>query len=268
VRFIELELEASTDLPPSRDIQSMASPGGRLVLLDRPDGAMPRLRRFDGAWSDIALEGFLPRMLADSPDGGILAIGTGDNHSGALYGPSGGIVRRFRFGDGVTDVSFDPDGNIFVLRREAPLLLRFDPQGDRVLDDPAVEDIHDATQQKEGWMLLVQNDGAIWLNLSEKYDSDGKRLFSIDPAELFGPGRVAADVLGWDAILVLNETGAFTAVRKDGRHRSVRLPEAAIRRELGRPLTASFDLFTTKEERLTLVATDRNKALTFRILSE
>jgi len=270
VRFLELELERVDDLSPlhPRDVQSLCAPSDSItVLLDRPDGARPRLQRIEDG-GEIDLGGFVPRLLADSPDGAILAIGAGGDFNGLLLSTSGEQVSRYRFGDGIADLGFDPDGNIFVLRPTPPLLMRFGPEGDRVLDDPAVEDLHDATHQRDGWMLLIQNDGAIWLNLSEKFDHDGRLLAAVDPAALFGAGRVAADLIGWDGIVVLNARGEMTAVRGAGQTRAVRLPDGAIKKALGRTLTAELDLFVTKGEKLLLMATDRNALLRFRILSE
>ena len=270
MRFLELELERVDDLSPLhlRDIQSLCAPTDALtVILDRPDGARPRLTRVEGG-GEIELGGFMPRLLADSPDGAILGVGAGGDFNGLLISATGEHISRYRFGDGVADLGFDPDGNIFVLRPTPPLLMRFGPEGDRVLDDPAVEDIHDASQQRDGWMLLIQNDGAIWINLSEKFDRDGKLLATIDPATTFGTGRVAADLIGWDGIVVLNARGEMTAVRAEGRTRPVRLPDGAIEKALGRKLTAERDLFITKGEKLILLATDRSALLRFRILSE
>jgi hypothetical protein len=270
VRFLELELERADDLSALRlrDVLSFCAPTDAMtVVLDRPEGSAPRLTRLEDRVT-IPLEGFHPRLLADTPDGDILAIGTAPDHNGILFTPEGRVLHRYRFGDGIADIGYDPDGNIVVLRPVPPLLFRFGPDGERVLDDPAVEDIHDVTQQRDGFMLLIQNDGAVWLNLEEKYDHDGKLVATLDPAALFGAGRVGADLIGWEAIVVLNARGEMTALYGAGARRSVKLPDAAIRKALGRPLSADLDLFVTKGEKLILLATDRSMLLRFRILSE
>lgn len=270
MRFLELEFLESKDLSALKaaGIASFCTPRpDRAFLLDQGPDGQSRLLRFDGEWSPVPMEGFFARLLVDADGGDVLVLGRGTNHNALLLDAQGRLKRTYRFGDGVADLTFDPDGNILVLRQQPPLLMRFGPDGDRVLSDPPVEAILEATKEKEAVMLLVQNDGAIWLNLSEKYDAEGKALLTLDPAAAFGAGRVSADLLGWDGIVVLNEAGALTAVR-GGHLRPVRLPDAVIRKVLGRPLTASLDLFTTKEETLTLLATDRNLLLRFRILSE
>ncbi len=270
VRFLELEFLESKDLGALKaaGIASFCTPRpDRIFLLDRKPDGQPRLLRFDGEWSPVPLEGFHARLLVDADAGDVLVLGKGTHHNAVLLDPQGRLKRTYLFGDGVADLTFDPDGNILVLRQQPPLLMRFGPDGDRVLSDPPVEAILEATREKDAVMLLVQNDGSIWLNLAEKYDAEGKALLTLDAAAVFGAGRVSADLLGWDGIVVLGESGALTAVR--GSHlRPVRLPDAVIRKVLGRPLTASLDLFTTKDEQLTLLATDRSLLLRFRILSE
>lgn len=275
MRFVELELESSRVLdfarPPLRGVYAVALPDpDHLVACDRPDGATPRLTCVTGKEArEIRLDapGFLPRLLVDAPDARVLAIGRGEN-GGVLFDVDGRVARRFNFGEGVIDATYDQDGNIVVLRAQPPLLDRFGPDGDLVEGDPQIEDIQEHTSQREGSMLVIQRDGTLWLNLAEKYDARGELLGAIDPAEVFGPGRVAADLFGWDGILVLNEAGRLAALFTAQRRRTVRLPDEAIRSGLGRGLSAAKDVFVTREERMWLLDTEGMKLLVFRILSE
>lgn len=274
MRYVELELECAQALnavlPPLRDVLALARPDDEHVIIcDRPDGATPRLSCVaSGGAREIRLDapGFLPRLLVDTDDARVLAIGRGEN-SGVLFDPTGRVLRRYNLGEGIVDATFDADGNIVVLRGQPPLLDRYGPDGDLVDDDAQLLRIQELTTQHEGSMLLIQRDGTLWLNLAERYDADGELIDAIEPAEVFSAGHVAADLLGWDGIVVLNEEGRVVAATAGGR-RAVRVPEADVQRELGRGLSAAHDLLVTREERLWVLDTAGLKLLTFRILSE
>ncbi|MBI4564944.1 MAG: hypothetical protein HY716_09665 [Planctomycetes bacterium] len=280
MRFLELELESLRLLdevdPPLHGILCFCAPTDQdVILCDRPAGASSRLTFVPGSgrprtW-DLNLD-FAPHLLADDDEGRVLAVGTGGECNAELLSLEGSILRRYGMGPAIADVAFDPDGNILALRavRNAPhaWLDRYGPDGDRVERDAQITRIMGHTTQKVGVVLLIQNDGALWLNLTEKYDADGTLLDVIEPARDFGPGRVCADRFAWDGIVVLAERGDLTAVLPRGEKRRFHLPEQEIRSLLGRPLSASRDLIVSRGERLWVLVTDRPRLLSFRMLSE
>lgn len=219
-----------------------------------------------------ALPAFHPRLVADDGEGNVLVVGTGPGHNAVLLSLDGREIRRFDLGPGISDVCYDPDGNLVVLRamRRGPksLLDRFGPEGDRVEKDDAIRRIMDHTTRTSGRMLLIQRDGTMWIDLAEKYDVDGALLDVIEPSEVFGPGRISTDRFGWDGVVVLSERGVLTALLPTGRKRVFRMPEAAVKEALGRPLTAEHDLIATRDEHLVVLATDHPTLLGFRMLSE
>lgn len=278
VRYLELELESVRPLhgPGStlRDPVSFALPtDDAVVICDRPSEGGFRLVRV--AEEEVLLphpSGLHPRLVAEDGDGRILAVGTGSGFNAALLALDGRELRRYDLGEGIADVCYDPDGNILVLRSirrgPRPLLDRYGPEGDHVERDEQIRRIMDHTTRTTGRMLLVQSDGTVWLDLSEKYDVDGALLDVIEPAEVFGPGRVTADRFGWDGVAVLGERGNMTAFLPLGRRRVFRIPGAAVLEAIGRPLSAGTDLLATRGEKLAILATDRPALLTFRMLSE
>jgi hypothetical protein len=278
VRYLELELEYVRPLtgssPPVRDPLSFALPADRVaVVCDRPESALFRLVRIGESEAILPHPAnFHPRLVADDGEGNLLVVGAGPGHNAVLLGPDGGEVRRFDLGPGVSDVCYDPDGNLVVLRamRRGPksILDRFGPEGDRVEKDESIRRIMDHTSRTSGRMLLIQRDGTVWLDLAEKYDVDGALLDVIEPAEVFGPGRISADRFGWDGVVVLSERGALTALLPHGRKREFRIPEKAVTETLGRPLSAEHDLIATREEHLVVLATDHPTLLGFRMLWE
>jgi hypothetical protein len=278
VRYLELEFESYRPLggidPPVRHPLSFALPSdGDLILCDRPEGGSVRLVRAGQRVEEIALpEDFHPRMVADDDEGRVLVAGLGREHNALLLTTEGEVVRRYQLGDGIADLCYDQDGNLLVLRsvRRAgrPLLDRYGPEGDHVDRDEQVQRIMGHTSRVAGRMLVVQRDGTLWLDLSEKYDVDGALLDVIEPGELFGPGRITADRFGWDGIVALSERGSLTAMLPLGRRRSFRLPEEAVKAALGRPLSAEHDLLATRGEHLVVLASDRPAVLAFRMLSE
>lgn len=281
MRFLELELESARALegvdPPLRDILGAAAPtDDDLFLLDRPDGSSTRLVRIRSAGPPVPVPlpvpRFFPRLLADDGEGNVLAVGVGAPHNAALLDVEGREVRRYDLGEEIADVAYDPDGNLVVLRmtrkNRRTLMDRYGPEGDRVVRDEQIERIAGHTEQMRGTVLVVQRDGSVWLNLAEKYTVDGELLDAINPAEVFGAGRVSADVLGWDGIVVLTEKGRIAALLPKGERRSVRVPEALVAARVGRPLSAATDFVLTREDHLTVVTTDVPRALRFRVLSE
>ena len=278
VRYLELELESVRPLggssPPVRDPISFALPRERTaVICDRPAPDQVRLVRVAEGETVLPLTaGFQPRIVAEDGEGNVLAVGTGPGFDAALLAPDGRELRRFDLGPGIADICYDPDGNFVVLRAirpgPRPLLDRYGPEGDRVERDESIRRVMDHTSRTSGRLLLIQRDGTLWLDLAEKYDVDGALLDVIEPSEVFGPGRIAADRFGWDGVVVLSERGALTALLPHGRRRIFRVPEAAVRAVLGRPLSAAHDLIATREERLVVLATDRPALLGFRMLSE
>ncbi|MBI2932650.1 MAG: hypothetical protein HYY16_13460 [Planctomycetes bacterium] len=275
MRYIELELEAVGRLarvqPSLGTVLALAGPDEtRLVVCDRPGDGGSRLTCFDADGSrEIRLDvpGFRVRLLADADGGQMLAIGEGEE-DGILFDATGRVLRRYGFGGGIVDACYDPDGNIVVLRSRPPLLDRYGPDGDRVEADPQLERIHESTAQHEGTMLVIQRDGTVWLNLAEAFDVKGGIVCSLDAERAFGAGRVCADLVGWDGILVLTEAGRLHALNSKGVRRTARLPDEAIRAHLGRGMSAVRDVFVTRDEKLRLVDTVGGAVLSFRILSE
>ena len=278
VRYLELELESVRPLtgssPLVRDPISFALPSdGVVVVCDRPESGVFRLVKIAASESGLQHPSDLhPRLVAEDGEGNLLVVGTGPGYNAALLGLDGKELHRFDLGPGISDVCYDPDGNIVVLRamRRGPksILDRYGPEGDRVEKDESIRRIMDHTTRNSGRVLLIQRDGTLWLDLAEKYDVDGALLDVIEPAELFGPGRIAADRFGWDGVVVLSERGVLTALLPHGRKRVFRIPESAVTESLGRPLTADLDLIATRDEKLVVLATDHPKLLTFRMLSE
>jgi hypothetical protein len=278
VRYLELELEFVRPLtgsaPPVRDPLSFALPADRVaVICDRPESGVFRLVRIDDGETILPpTPGLHPRLVAEDGDGNLLVVGTGPEHNAALIALDGREIRRFDLGPGISDVCYDADGNIVILRamRRGPksLLDRYGPEGGRVERDEAIGRIMDHTTRTSGRMLLIQRDGTIWLDLAEKYDVDGALLDVIEPAELLGPGRMSADRFGWDGIVVLSERGVLMALLPMGRKRVFRIPEEAVKKALGRALTADTDLIATRDEHLVVLATDHPTLLGFRMLSE
>ena len=278
VRYLELELESYLPLggidPPVRHPLSFALPAdGEVFLCDRPEGGSVRLVRVRQGPEEVSLPGdFHPRLVADDDEGRVLVAGLGREHNALLLTTEGEVVRRYQLGDGIADLCYDQDGNLLVLRsiRRAgrPLLDRYGPEGDHVDKDEQIQRIMGHTSRAAGRMLVVQRDGTLWLDLAEKYDVDGALLDVVEPAEIFGPGRITADRFGWDGIVAMSERGTLTAMLPLGRRRSFRLPEEAVKAALGRPLSAEHDLLATRGERLVVVASDRPAVATFRMLSE
>jgi len=278
VRYLELELESVRPLagssPPVRDPISFALPSDRVaVVCDRPESGAFRLVRIDDGETVLPHPADLhPRLVAEDGEGNLLVVGAGPGYNAVLLSLDGREIRRFDLGPGISDVCYDPDGNLVVLRaiRRGPrsILDRYGPEGDRVEKDESIRRIMDHTSRTSGRVLLIQRDGTLWLDVAEKYDVDGALLDVIEPAEMFGPGRIAADRFGWDGIVVLSERGVLTALLPLGRKRIFRIPEAAVRTALGRPLTAEHDLIATRDEKLVVLATDHPALLSFRMLSE
>jgi len=279
VRYLELELEYARPLagssPPVRDPLSFALPADRIaVVCDRPEAVTFRLVRVDGGETVLPHPPDLhPRLVAEDGEGKLLVVGAGSGDNAALLALDGRVIRRFDLGPGISDVCYDADGNIVVLRAirrgpKSPLMDRYGPEGDRVDGDESIRRIMDHTSRTSGRMLLIQRDGTVWLDMAEKYDVDGALLDVIEPAEIFGPGRISADRFGWDGVVVLSERGVLTALLPSGRKRIFRIPEAAVRDALGRPLSADHDLIATREEHLVVLATDHPTLLGFRMLSE
>jgi hypothetical protein len=208
-------------------------------------------------------------MVAEDGEGNVLVVGTG---AASLLATDGRVIRPLELGAGIADVCYDPDGNLVVLRSvrrgQKSLLDRYGPEGDRVEKDETLARIMDHTTRTSGRMLLIQRDGTLWLDLAEKYDVDGALLDVIEPAEILGPGRIAADRFGWDGVVVLSERGVLMALLPQGRKRLFKIPEAAVRAALGRALSAEHDLIATRDEHLVVLATDHPTLLTFRMLSE
>jgi len=281
MRFLELDFESARTLegadPPLQGLFSVASPtDDDLWTADRPDGAKVRILRWrTGAPPAEVTPGpanFFPRILADDGQGRVLIVGAGGPENAAMFEADGREARRFSLGEEIADLSFDPDGNLVVLRQarrgRRALLDRYGEEGDRVVRDPQIERIAGHTHLDRGAMLLIQRDGTLWMNLCEKYTADGELLDAIDPATTFGPGRVSADLLGWDGILVLSEKGVLTALLPRGVRRAVRVPEKIVQQHLGRGLNAALDLLVTRGEWMDVVATEQARRLRFRILSE
>lgn len=278
VRYLELELEYVRRLagssPPVLDPLSFALTADRTaVLCDRPESGVFRLVKVGEKESVLPHPAhFHPRLVADDGEGNVLAVGTGPSHNAALLALDGREIRKLDLGPGISDVCYDPDGNLMVLRamRRGPrsLLDRYGPEGDRVERDEAIRRIMDHTTRTSGRMLLIQSDGTLWLDMAEKYDVDGALLDVIEPAELFGTGRISADKFGWDGVVVLSDRGVLTALLPHGRKRLFRVPEQTVKDALGRSLTAELDLIATREEHLVVLATDHPTLLGFRMLSE
>lgn len=280
MRYLELELEGMEILsgvqPPLQGVSSAALlEGGELVVLDRLEGTVPRILVVKFVTGRVAKirpvafdPAFAPRIVMEVDEGRGVAIGAGPGFNGILFDAEGRVVRRYDFGAGVADAATDPDGNIVVARSEPPLLDRYGLEGDCEEEDPSLGAIIGHTEQKSGSILMIQRDGALWLNLSEKYDADGALLDTLDPAALFGAGRVCGDRLGWDGIVVLSQDGRLTAMLPRGERRPVRVPSDQVRQVLGRGLTAATDLLMTRGETLYIFDTAGLRLLTFRILSE
>lgn len=275
MRFIELELEEVRDLgavtPRLRVASAMACPDDdTLFVCDEPEEGRPRLLRWSrGRASEVRLDapGFLPRFLVDAGDGCMLAIGRGEN-SGVLFDPRGRVMRRYNLGEGIVDASYDPDGNIVVLRAARPLLDRYGPDGDLSEDDEVLGRIQDASQIESGDLLLIQRDGTLWINLEEQYDAEGELVRRLDAEDEFGAGWISADLLGDHGIIALTESGRMIALSGQEAPRAVRIPDADVRREMNRDLTAASDLLVTRGERLWLLDPAGGRLLAFRILSE
>ncbi len=281
MRFLELELEDAGDLggldpAPAGWLAACTPSDDDLWILDRPDGARTRLIRYRAGSPPVEIPietpDFTPRLIADDGEGRILLAGAGRPHNAVLFNSEGREVRRYDLGPEIADLAFDPDGNIVVLRASRKgrrgLLDRYGIEGDRVVRDGQLETIAGHSEQLRGSMVLVQRDGTLWLNLAEKYTADGELLDAIDPAEVFGPGRVSADLLGWDGLLVLTSKGRLAALLPRGERRTVKLPAALVEAKLGRGLTAESDLVVTRGERGWILATDLNRRLSFRLLWE
>jgi hypothetical protein len=278
VRYLELELEYIRPLtgsaPPIHDPLSFALPADRTaVICDRPESGVFRLVKVGETETVLPHpESFHPRLVADDGEGNVLVVGTGPAHNAVLLGLDGRVIRTMDLGAGISDLCYDPDGNIVVLRamRRGPkgLMDRYGPEGDRSERDEALRRVLDHTTRTSGRMLLIQRDGTLWIDLSEKYDVDGALLDVIEPAELFGAGRISTDRFGWDGVVVLSGRGVLMALLPLGKKRLFRLPEKAIQDALGRPLTAEVDLIATRDEHLVVLATDRPTLLGFRMLWE
>ncbi|HKS17356.1 MAG TPA: hypothetical protein VJU16_08590, partial [Planctomycetota bacterium] len=122
VRYLELELESVRPLagssPPVRDPLSFALPDDRAVVVcDRPEAVTFRLVRVDGGEAVLPHPADLhPRLVAEDGEGNLLVVGTGSGDNAALLRLDGRVIRRFDLGPGISDVCYDPDGNIVVLR--------------------------------------------------------------------------------------------------------------------------------------------------------
>ncbi len=265
MRYIEIELESVQPLPALGEVSAAALPEtGRIVAC----GGEPARIWFVSEGQARALEldapGFVPRFLVDAGEGRVLAVGDGEN-SGVLIDSRGRLQSRLNLGEGIVDACIDADGNILVLRGAAPLLDRYGPDGDLVEDDPQLARIQEETRQEDGEMLLVSRDAALWLNLAEIYDREGAPLGVVDPPM---EGRVAADLLGWDGIVTLDEEGTVRAMTSRGDRRKVRCPSEQVAAALGRPMSARTDVIVTREDHLWLLDARGGKLLAFRILSE
>jgi hypothetical protein len=264
MRFIELDFEGSHALSGEvPEIRAVAVPDERTLVLcsahppylwsATPAGTRPM---------DLDAPGFVPRLLVDADEGRVLAIGDGEN-SGVLLQPDGRVLRRFNLGEGIRDAALDPDGNIVVLRRAAPLLDRYGPEGDLEEDDPQLTHVHEQTVEEEGRMLLIARDGSLWLNLREVYNVDGEVLLRWRDVP---SGRVSADLFGWSGTLVLDEDGALVVRTSEGESRHV--AAGPVEAALGRGATALRDVIITRDDRLWLVDTAGRRILSFRVMSE
>ncbi len=267
MRYVEIELESARKLPLGIAVSAIAMPAPDTLIVC--SGEPPRLLSLQGdrvRELNLDAPGFIPRFLVDADGGRVLAIGDGEN-SGVLFDATGALARRYNLGEGIVDAAYDPDGNIVVLRGAAPLLDRYGPDGDLVdsEQDAQIRNVHAQTQEEGGSMLLIGRDGSLWLNLREVFDTDGDVLARWREVP---EGRIAADLFGWDGVVILSESGVLQALTSKGEGREVRVPSAQIEKELGRGPSAASDIILTREERLFLIDTDGQRLLEFRILSE
>lgn len=237
---------------PARDLAFLAAARG-LFVLER-GGARP-----------VALpDGFEPCLLVDCPRQELLVVDPlGDT---LALGLDGSVRRRIALGSEIADAAAD-DFGVFVLRRSGHLD-KFDFEGRQLVDDPQVRRVNAASQSREGILLLVPYDGSVWLNLEEHFDDEGEPGLRVDPAALFGAGRVSGDLLGDDGVIVLTEEGRIVALDVRGRTCEAKTDRKRVRKALGRDLTASADCLATRGDRLTVLSTDKGAITTFGVYAE
>ncbi len=248
---------------PLADLKAIATPARDVTYLGTSHGVY-RMEREEEPRPLKLPQGFEPGLLVEGPQQEILVLdGRGDT---LVYGIDGALRRRLSLGADIADAATD-DFGIFVLRRSGHLD-KFTFDGRPIADDTQILRVNATTRMQEGALLLVPYDGSLWLNLEEHFNDVGERGLHLDSASIFGEGRVAGDLLGDDAVLVLTEDGRMVAVDSSGRTCDVRLQAKRIRAALGRNLTAAYDCLATRAELVTVLSTDRCALTTFEVYSE
>lgn len=264
MHYLWLEFEAAVTLtPPIAELQGFGTPSPDACFLYN----RAALYRADakGATSPVELPGpFEPQLLVEAPRHEMLLIDAlGDC---LVLGQDGGLRRRLSLGTGIADAATDEFG-ILVLRNSGSLD-KFSFDGAPMVDDEQVRRVNAVCQAREGSLLLVPYDGSIWINLEDHFDDAGEPRTRLDPVRLFGEGRVAADLLAHDDLIVLTESGRILAVDDEGRTYPARFDAAAVEKALGRRLSASTDCLSTRGTALSVLATDKNALLRFQVYAE
>lgn len=264
MHYIGLEFLHSRRLAtPIAGLRAIATPARDVTFLGASQGVY-RMERDQEPRPMPLPPGFRFHLLVEGPHQEILVL---DERGDTLaYGIDGALRRRLSLGVDIADAATD-DFGIFVLRRSGRLD-KFTFDGRPIADDTQIARVNATTRMQEGALLLVPYDGSLWLNLEEHFNDVGERGLHLDSASIFGEGRVAGDLLGDDAVLVLTEDGRMVAVDSSGRTCDVRLPDKRIRAVLARNLTAASDCLATRAERMTVLSTDLGALTTFEIFSE
>jgi hypothetical protein len=280
MHYLWLELEDSVPLvPPISNLQGFATPAPGTVFLFNRTG----LFRADaqGKTSPVELpQPFEPHLLVEAPRDEVLLIDTlGDC---LVLDHEAHVKRRLSLGSNIADAATDEFG-ILVLRGTGALD-KFSYDGSHIPDDEQVRRVNAVVQSREGTILLVPYDGSIWINLEDHFDDAGEPRLRLDPVRLFGEGRVSADLLAEEDLIVLTEAGKIVAVDDEGRAYPARYDAKKVEQVLGRKLSAATDCIATRIEFhsveevpilrsvramwLSVLATNRNRLLRFQIYTE
>lgn len=280
MHYLWLELDSSMSLePPIPALQGFATPTPDLAFLYNRTG----LYRSDaeGRTSPVPLPGpFEPHLLIEAPRGELLLI---DSMGDCLViGHDASVRRRLSLGSGIADAATDEFG--ILILRQSGTLDKFSFEGEPIVDDDQVRRVNAVCTSREGTILLVPYDGSIWVNLEDHFDDAGEPRLRLDPVRLFGEGRVSADLLAQEDLVVLTEKGRILAIDDQGHAQSARYDAKAVQAVLGRPLSAATDCIATRIDFhsvedvsvlrsirgmwLSILATDRNRILRFQIYTE
>ena len=180
-----------TDYPQLSRSVSYYSPGRNAtrIVTFHPE----TLRRADLKVPNI--DGFQADVLRITPSGDLLLAQFGQwpegKINGLLMSPGGEIKQEYRFGECVADVDVDDQGFVYVIYNEEgyfgaarsgqELIEIYDAKGRRIEESRMLQRLLSELGERvyDGSRINVMSDGGLLVNGSHRFDSQGRKLFSL-----------------------------------------------------------------------------------------